>query len=104
MNKIREMQAATKKETGLPGALQEKLSEGNSLLTTLPAEVSDRLNYLESNRNLRLEYKSLKDKLEKWIQEADQKVQKGHLGVDFDSLFADLEDHKVSDFNYNNMI
>lgn len=90
------MQESTRHEEGLPGSLLEKLSEANSLLSSLPVELNDRLKYLENNKQLRIDYQTLKEKLHKWINEAEEKIQKGRFGVDFESVFADLEEHKVS--------
>jgi nesprin-1 len=74
----------------------EQLSEANSLLTTLPQELEERRKYLETNRQLRLDYAALKENLHAWVKEADAKLQSGKSGVDFENVIRDLEEHKVS--------
>lgn len=79
----------------MPGALQEKLSEGTTFLSTLPSELNERLKYLNNNRQLRVDYQHLKDKLNKWVADVDKMLQKDTTGANFDSLMKDLENHNV---------
>lgn len=95
LKRIKEVQSDSEQNEGLPGALLEKLSEANSFLATLPDELKERAKYLENNRQLRIEYQILKDKLHKWIKEAEEKMQKDSSGVDFESVSSDLENHKA---------
>jgi hypothetical protein len=93
---VRAVQESVRHEEGMPGSLMEQLSEANSLLTTLPQELEERGKYLETNQQLRLDYAALKENLYAWVKEADAKLQGGKLGVDFESVLRELEEHKVS--------
>ena len=94
LSRVRSLQDETRHDE-LPGSLVEKMSEGNSLLYTLPGELEERFRYLESNKQLRLHYYELRDKLLKWIVDAERMVEKGRFGVDFENVLSDLEEHKV---------
>lgn len=52
----------------------ECLSEASSFLNTIPKELQDRQNYLNLNKDYRLEYKQFKDKFLLWSNEAKQKL------------------------------
>jgi nesprin-1 len=93
---VRAVQESVRHEEGMPSSLMEQLSEANSLLTTLPQELEERRKYLETNRQLRLDYAALKENLHAWVKEADAKLQSGKFGVDFENVISDLEEHKVS--------
>ena len=101
MDRVRAVQESVRYDEGMPGSLMEQLSEANSLLTTLPQELEERGKYLETNKQLRLEYAALKDKLYAWVKEADGKLQCGKFGVDFENVIRDLEEHKVGKILYN---
>lgn len=96
LDRVRAVQESVRHEEGMPGSLMEQLSEANSLLTTLPQELEERGKYLETNRQLRLDYAALKENLHAWVKEADAKLQSGKFGVDFENVVRDLEEHKVS--------
>ncbi|KAK6636175.1 hypothetical protein RUM43_009828 [Polyplax serrata] len=95
LNRIKEVQESAKGDEGLPGALQEKLSEGTTFLSTLPSELNERLKYLNNNRQMRVDYQHLKDKLNKWVADVDKMLQKDTTGANFDSLMKDLENHNI---------
>ena len=95
LDRIEKVQNSIKVNEGLPGALLEKISEGNGFLTTLPPELDDRLKYLNNNKQLRIDYQGLKGKFYDWTKNAEKKIQKGSSGVDFDSVQKDLDNHKV---------
>lgn len=82
-------------ELGMPSALLEMLSEGRSLLTSLPQELEDREKYLLQNRDSRLEYMKLVSKFNDWVHEAELRLQSTQHGIDYHSLLNDLEEHKV---------
>lgn len=96
LDRVRAVQESIRHEEGMPGSLMEQMSEANSLLSTLPQELEERGKYLETNRQLRLEYAALKENVYAWVKEADSKLQCGKHGVDFESVIRDLEQHKVS--------
>jgi hypothetical protein len=93
---LRSAQESVRHDEGLPGSLQEQLSEASMLLDLLPRELAERSKYLESNKAYRLEHLGLKEQLQAWVRDAELKMNVGHEGVDFENIIADLEDHKVS--------
>lgn len=95
LDRIREVQNATKHDDGMPGSLLEQLSEANSLLTTLPRELDDRQKYLEANKTYREEYAASKQKLYNWVNEAEIRLQYNKDGIDFENILGDLEEHKI---------
>nr|CAD7429520.1 unnamed protein product [Timema monikensis] len=95
LDRVKAVQDAARHEDGMPTSLLEQLSEANSLLNSLPRELEERGRYLEANRQLRLDYAALKDRLHAWVVEAQERLQKGAAGVDFQNVVADLEEHKM---------
>ncbi|CAG2069146.1 unnamed protein product, partial [Timema podura] len=95
LDRVKAVQDAARHEDGMPSSLLEQLSEANSLLNSLPRELEERGKYLEANRQLRLDYAALKDRLHAWVVEAQERLQKGAAGVDFQNVVADLEEHKM---------
>nr|CAD7605236.1 unnamed protein product [Timema genevievae] len=95
LDRVKAVQDAARHEDGMPSSLLEQLSEANSLLNSLPRELEERGKYLEDNRQLRLDYAALKDRLHAWVVEAQERLQKGAAGVDFQNVVADLEEHKM---------
>lgn len=95
LDRIREVQEATKHDDGMPGSLLEQLSEANSLLTSLPRELEEREKYLTTNKSLRENYAAVKQKLFDWVKEAEIRLQTQKQGIDFENILTDLEEHKV---------
>lgn len=95
LDEVRAVLDAAHPEDSLPGPLRERLSEASMLLNTLPAELSERAAYLQSNAKLRREHTALKDKLHAWVREAKSRLDKDRDGVDFRNVVSDLEMHKV---------
>lgn len=95
LDRVRNIQESTRHDDGMPSALLEQLSEANSLLTSLPRELEERGKYLDNNKQLRVDYKSLTDKFHAWVTEADIRLQNGKDGVDFENILSDLEEHKI---------
>lgn len=79
----------------LPSQLRGNIASATALLSSLPAEMEDRKLYLERNKELRLEYDSLVERLNSWIEEAQIKLRTFEAGIDFENLEADLEEHKT---------
>lgn len=52
----------------------ECLSEASSFLNTIPKELQERKNYLNTNKDYRHEYEQLKEQFTAWINEAKQKL------------------------------
>jgi hypothetical protein len=71
------------------------LSSAAALLTSLPAELEERRQYLERNKEFRLQYDSFVERLNGWVEEAQIKLRTFESGIDFQSLESDLEEHKV---------
>lgn len=98
LDRIRKLKESVRHEEGMPGSLKEMLSEATSLLTSLPREMEERGNYLESNMQMRLDYASLTDKLNSWAREAEIRLESNKEGLDFENILSDLEEHKVRRF------
>ena len=95
LDKIRELKESVKHEDGMPGSLKEMFSEAMSLLSSLPREMEERENYLITNMQMRVDYAALTEKLHKWVQEAEIRLESDKDGLDFDNILSDLEEHKV---------
>lgn len=95
LDRVRQIQESTKYTDGMPSSLVDQLSEANSLLASLPRELEERGKYLENNKQLRVEYTILTDKLHAWVKEAEIRLQNGKEGVDFENILSDLEEHKI---------
>ncbi|KAF3420921.1 hypothetical protein E2986_09204 [Frieseomelitta varia] len=95
LERIRNLKNSVPHEEGMPGSLKEMLSEAVSLLTSLPREMEERGNYLESNMKLRQEYAALTEKLQNWVREAEVRLESDKDGLDFENILSDLEEHKI---------
>lgn len=95
LDQIRTINDQTQYEVGLPGSLIEMISEGRSLMATLPSELEQREKYLTSSKQYRLDYMALVSKFNDWVHEAEIRLQNGQHGVDYGNIDADLEEHKV---------
>lgn len=74
----------------------ECLSEASSFLNTIPKELQDRQNYLNINKDYRLEYEELKKKMMLWINEANQKLKSAEANKnDCKHIVSNLENLKV---------
>lgn len=96
LDRIKVLKESVSYEEGMPGSLKEMLSEAASLMTSLPREMDDRGTYLENNRQMRLDYATLTEKLHAWVREADIRLQSDKDGLDFENILGDLEEHKVA--------
>jgi len=79
----------------LPIQIKGILSSAAALLSSLPAELEDRRQYLERNKEFRLQYDSFVERLNSWVEEAQIKLRTFESGIDFQNLEKDLEEHKV---------
>ncbi|GAB0095245.1 nesprin-1 [Sergentomyia squamirostris] len=95
LDEIQKINDQARNEVGLPGSLLEMLSESRLLLTTLPAELNDREQYLQNNKKYRLDYLLLVSKLNSWLEEVEVRLQNSRHGIDFENIVADLEEHKL---------
>ncbi|XP_076667923.1 muscle-specific protein 300 kDa isoform X16 [Andrena cerasifolii] len=95
LDRIRNLKNSIPYEEGMPGSLKEMLSEAVSMLSSLPREMEERGNYLESNMKFRLEYAALTDKLRSWVREAEIRLESDKDGLDFENILSDLEEHKI---------
>nr|XP_034172930.1 nesprin-1 isoform X14 [Osmia lignaria] len=95
LDRIRNLKNSMPYEEGMPGSLKEMLSEAVSLLSSLPREMEERGNYLESNMKMRQEYAALTDKLRNWVREAEIRLESDKDGLDFENILSDLEEHKI---------
>lgn len=73
----------------------EKFSEANSLLSVLPQELEERGRYLINNRQMRLDYSALKDRLNAWVKDAESRLGPASRGIDFEHVVRDLEEHRA---------
>ena len=95
VEKIRDINEVAKKEQEIPVAVFEMLSRASALIQTMPRELEERKQYLENNKNYRLQYDSLVERLNSWIEEAQIKLRPIDSGVDYENLTTDLEEHKT---------
>lgn len=95
LEKVRRIHDSAQHDVGLPGSLLEMISEGRSLLTSMPAELAERAKYLENSRANRIEYMGLVAKFNDWVHEAELRLQTGRHGVDFENIEHDLDEHKL---------
>lgn len=91
---IKTIDEQSQHDYGLPGSLVEMISEGRSLLATLPDDLNEREKYLEDSKKHRIEYINLVNKFKSWINEAEVRLQNGNHGIDFANIANDLEEHK----------
>lgn len=91
---IESIEDALKYDDGLPPALVEKMSEGRVLLKTLPEALSERNRYLTENGDLRQQHENQVDALAKWVKEAKSRLDAREVGVDFDQIGQEVQDHK----------
>lgn len=95
LDKVRRIHDGAQHDVGLPGSLQEMISEGRSLLSSLPGELDERAKYLANSRANRIEYMGLVAKFNEWVHESEVRLQNGRHGVDFEHIDNDLEEHKL---------
>lgn len=75
----------------------ECLSEASLFLNTIPKELQDRQNYLDTNKSYRLEYEQYKKQFTLWLTEAKQKLKSAEDGKnDYKNIVSNLENIKVS--------
>ena len=94
IEKIKNINEAAKKEKEIPASVFEMLSTASALIQAMPRDLEERKEYLENNKNYRLQYDSLVERLNNWIEEAQIKLRPHDSGVDFENLKADLEEHR----------
>ncbi|XP_038215060.1 nesprin-1 [Zerene cesonia] len=94
LDKLTSITDAVKNDDGVPGTLLEMISDGNSLKTSLPAELANREKHLQDNKKYRQQYLQMVEKLNIWVNEAAIRLGMGKNGTDFENIEADLEEHK----------
>ncbi len=72
------------------------LSEAKVLLQTLPAEMSERHQYLEAARSLREDFASSAKKLNEWIEVAKDTLDSGakKKGVNYEKILNCIDEHQ----------
>ncbi|XP_070067953.1 muscle-specific protein 300 kDa isoform X15 [Drosophila takahashii] len=95
LDKFNKINNGVKTEIGMPSSLLEMLSEGRSLVASLPHELEEREKYLKNNRDSRLEYMQLVAKFNDWVHEAELRLQNSQHGIDYEHLVQDLDEHKI---------
>lgn len=74
----------------------ECLSEASLFFNTIPKELQDRENYLNNNKDYRLEYEQFKKQFSSWINEAEQKLKSAEEEKnDYKNIVPNLEHLKV---------
>lgn len=74
----------------------ECLSEASSFLNTIPKELQDRQNYLNVNKDYRLEYKQFKETFLLWCNEAKQILKSTEESkTDYKNTASNLKHFKV---------
>ena len=94
VEKIKDINEVAKKENEIPASVFEMLSSASAMIQTMPRELEERKQYFENQKNFRLQYDSLVERLNNWIEEAQIKLRPIDSGVDFDNLEIHLEEHK----------
>lgn len=94
LDKIRKIDELTSNDYEMPASLVEMVSEGRSLVATLPDELKDRRNYLVDAKQNRITYIQLVSQFKEWVNEAETRLDKSKHGVDYENLPADIEEHK----------
>lgn len=80
----------------------ECLSEASSFLNTIPKELQDREDYLNTNIKYRQEYEQLKDKFISWTNEAKLKIKSAEeYKKDYKNIVSNLENMKVCERENN---
>lgn len=95
LDKFTKIADVVKNDDGVPGSLLEMLSDGNSLKTSLPAELANREKHLQDNKKYRQQYQQMVEKLNLWVNEASVRIGMGKNGTDFENIESDLEEHKT---------
>lgn len=95
LDKFTKIADVVKNDDGVPGSLLEMLSDGNSLKTSLPAELANREKHLQDNKKYRQQYQQMVEKLNLWVNEASIRIGMGKNGTDFEHIESDLEEHKT---------
>ncbi|CAH2241590.1 jg3925 [Pararge aegeria aegeria] len=95
LEKLTKIMDIIKNDDGVPGTLLEMVSEGNSLKSSLPAELGNREKHLQDNKKYRQQYKQMVEKLNIWVNEAGIRLGMGKNGTDFENIEADLDEHKT---------
>lgn len=95
LDKFTKIADVVKNDDGVPGSLLEMLSDGNSLKTSLPAELANREKHLQDNKKYRQQYQQMVEKLNLWVNEASIRIGMGKNGTDFENIESDLEEHKT---------
>ncbi|XP_024081429.1 nesprin-1 [Cimex lectularius] len=90
---VQKLVNAYKHEEGLPDILQERLSEASSLLNIIPKQLKEREKYLEENKNYRLNYEGLREKLFKWAENSNKQLQSSNQGFNIKEMQNLLNHH-----------
>ena len=99
LDRIRRLRDEAKSEGGdcdvnLPASVANILSSAAATLASMPQELADRRAYLEENRDHRLRYDGLVERLNNWVEEAQLKLRQHDSGVDFANVEDGLKEHK----------
>lgn len=95
LEKIKEIKEELRRIESLSGPAKEKVSEGNVLISKLPSELQNRKEYLEAHIDYRIEYENLRTQFFNWSHDAGSKLKLDESGIDFENIYACLDDHKV---------
>ena len=95
VERIKLVNDQARKEADLPPRIFEMLSSASALIQEMPRELSERSTYLDTQKNYRLQYDSLVERLNNWVEEAQLKLRPdGDSGYDFENLADNLDEHK----------
>ena len=94
LDRVKKIRDGTSSEENLPGSVANVLNDASALLHSLPQELQSRKQYLEDNKNHRLQYDSLVERLNNWVEEAQMKLRPFDSGVDYQNIESDYEEHK----------
>ena len=95
LEKVKRLRDEAKSEaTPMPASVAKVLSSASALLQSMPNDLADRRQYLENNKQHRLHYDSLVERLNSWVEEAQLKL-RSNGGVDFANVAGELDEHKT---------
>lgn len=78
-------------DSGIPVSIINMLSEGRSLIQTLPKELSDRRKYLTDNKEHRINYIKYVNDFKQWINQAEGFIENCQHGIDFNNIASDID-------------
>lgn len=77
----------------LPSSVAETVSVGRSLLQSLPKEIAERKEYLDNNKEYRLNYIKLVSEFNSWVDGVETEFVNDNDDIDFENINGIIEKH-----------